>query len=421
MKSVSINLSEGGEPIKLSEFDAFTGMFELRDVEGIETYVSPIENGNYISRSSFYYARISTAGASEFREELKGKLTNSRGKKAMAILDYMANLSAKVYYEEIQRAINSGDYSGIADSKACLLEDISNIIATFEKRPATITELELPKSTDMIAERPIECDNKALLYLYSRAFEVPENFNMLNAGLGGIFIGPFFQAMHGIEWTNVLKSKYVGEQDKTVERKIMDSIVEPEIFDKKNVLFIDDNVGTGDTMREIVTQLMIEGFKVKSGAVLYNWDNFYKVWAKQRTDIRRFQPQEIDYVTQFNLPGHKYIKDSRIILLTGTPEHYGRDMVVEDQTPGKVYVRYKKINGFCNLRLSDFDLLKLQGLKASQSAGISISAILKGQKRNTVFKKESVELMKRLDDYSHILDELPMLPDKTNSGTCLGS
>lgn len=393
----SYNLTDGGEPISLSEFDVL-GMFEMNDVDGIEDLVTPVGDGKYISRSSAYWTRFSCAGASAFREYLKKMVPNYKGKKAFVFFDMMANLSGKVYYEEIQRAINKRDFSEVENAKKCLLEDVSNIIALFEKRPVTISNLTLPKSDDPVAERNIECNNMALLYLFTKAFEVPEGYNILNTGLGGIFIGPFFKTIHGTNWTNMLKSKYVGEQDKNNEYDVIKAMIEPELFKNRKVLLLDDNIGTGATTREIATELKINGYKVKYGAVQYNWRNFFLVGTGEK-DIERFDPFSIDYVTQINYPGHKLLKHA-IAMICGKRDILGNEPSQDPYTPwGQIYSEYKKLKSFNNPELSDLVVMQLKGIEKCRRSGIDISSDALGERNyHPAFSDESRQLMKRLDE-----------------------
>ncbi len=344
--------------IRLRDFDAL-GMFELDNNFEIEDLVTPKSDGKFISRSNAFYERRSCSGASEFREELKSILQNVSGKKQFVVLDYMANLSGKAYYAHVEKAIEKGDYSGLDKAKQCLTEDIQNVVNAIENKPVIIPESVLPRGKELIPDRAIELDNMGLLYVFTKNFDMPEGYNILNAGLGGIHIGPFFKVMHGTEWTNLLKSKYI-KNDTSDEsgRGTLDSIVDRSVFDKKRVLFLDDNIGTGKTVYDIRDDLTKAYFKtiarkninlsdgkhqthppIKIGAVQYNWMNYYRVYINEKQQ-ERFIPENIDYVTAFNLPGHKLAKHA-IAMLCGQRDLEGNEPSRDPVTPwGQIYSDY---------------------------------------------------------------------------------
>lgn len=400
------------EQIKLKDFDCL-GMFELEDVAGIEYLVTPMGEGKYISRGEPFYARYTCAGASQFREYLKVLLAASlrerpdgaRGtsKKTFVILDHMANLSGKVYYEEVQQAINRGDYGYIEQAKQCLYDDIVNVINAIESKPVVVPKSILPESDEYIAERSIECDNLGLLYTYASCFDVPEGYNVLNTGLGGIHIGPFFKAMHGTEWTNLLKSKYVDEQGSNEEYNLFDAIVDPEVFESGKVLLLDDNIGTGDTAREIVTELNIAGYDVKYGAVQYNWLNFYRVGNGEKKGIGRFNPFEIDYLTAYNYPGHKFLKHA-IAMIRGKRDLAGNEPSQDPFTPpGKIYSDYlSELKSYKQKGVPDLITLQEKGSRYGGLAGVSLFNGV-GNITHRKFKPESKALIQRIDAYNPVI------------------
>lgn len=299
--------------LNFEDFDLL-GMFELNNNSNIEPLVTPCGNGNYISRSKLFWEQTTCTKASKRREYLKDILPFVDDNKKYVVLDYMANYSAKVYYEEIKRSIIGKDKSRINQAKTCLLEDCENIINLFEGKTIHTSQNILPESNNLIEERNIECNNFPLLYCFAESLKPPKDSVVLNTGLGGIFIGPFFQIIHGTDWTNMLKSKYVPVQAIENDIDLFKRIENVDILKNKNVLLLDDNVGTGATMNEIAIELTTAGYKCKCGAVQYNWRNFYLVGAGIKADITRFNPFQIDYVTPFNYPGHKLMKHAIQIL-----------------------------------------------------------------------------------------------------------
>lgn len=395
--------------IDLLDFDLL-GMLRLTDVKDIEFLVTPAGKGEYISRSRSYKTdNMTCAEASNIREWLKTTLRKyPTGKKAYVILDYMANLSGKVYYEEIQRTVNDNDSSGLAQAKQCLLDDITNVINIFEDRPAQITEAVLPESQEPLAFRNIECNNLALLYCFAKNFECPEGYNILNPGLGGVFIGPMLSSMYGVEWTNLLKSKYVDEKSKTEKYDVIKNTVNIDTFDNGKILILDDNVGTGDTLREIEMEYLLLGYDVKVGGVQYNWRNFYRVGIGEK-DQARFNPMTIDYVTQYSFPGNHLLKHAYAIL-------YGeRDLEKnvpskDNSTPwGKLYIDYLASKSY-GPDFAHYLSMQCAGIeKCMESFEKSRSKPLKitddNQLATDIFKPSCFELMKRIDSYNQVLGE----------------
>ena len=400
------------EPIKLKDFDCL-GMFELENVSGIEQLVTPMGDGRYISRGEPFYTRYTCAGASRFREYLKTLLaaslregregTKTTSKKTFVILDHMANLSGKVYYEEVQQAINNGDYDYVEQAKQCLYDDIVNVINAIESKPVTVPTSVLPESDEYIAERGIECDNLGLLYTYTSCFDVPKGYNVLNTGLGGIHIGPFFKAMHGTEWTNLLKSKYVDEQGQEQHYDLFEAIVDPSVFENGKVLLLDDNIGTGDTTREIVTELNIAGYDVIYGAVQYNWLNFYRVGIGEKKGISRFNPFEIDYLTAYNYPGHKLLKHA-IAMVRGKRDLAGNEPSQDPFTPpGKIYSDYlSELKSYKQKGVPDLITLQEKGARYGALSGISLFNGV-GNITHRKFKPESKALIQRIDAYNSVV------------------
>lgn len=90
----------------------------------------------------------------------------------------------------------------------------------------------------------------------------------------------------------------------------------------KTVLLLDDNIGTGSTMSEIQKQLVDKNVKsIISGAVQYNWRNYFRVSIGEKKDIDRFEVNDFDIVTPFNYAGHKLYKHA-IDLLHSSGNEY---------------------------------------------------------------------------------------------------
>ncbi|MBP3707468.1 MAG: hypothetical protein J6J36_02520 [Clostridia bacterium] len=326
--------------IKFRDFDIM-GIIRLQpdEVHGIEKYVSPVKkNGKieyYLSRSAEYYNVKSMVQLMADREELKGQLKCGKEytKRNFVIIENMLNCSAKAYFAKFETYINSGKkdenaYQGMEAAKRCLMNDVKNIINLFKKqgeidnyeshhKEKTMVEgltNTLPGGDEYSARRSIEMDNKALLYLFLKSLDLnrnTDNLEVLTPGYGSLYIGPFIQEMYGFTFTNMYKSKYIAGMDPHIQELSMVDLMSSDrpLKTENTVLLLDDNVGTGTTMKEICEKIESAGVqRVITGAIQFNWKNYYRVSAGLKTDIPRFEVDDYTFISPFNYPGHKIIE-----------------------------------------------------------------------------------------------------------------
>ena len=320
---------EDESKLEVTDFDAFgtirlsnkKGLIKIFGKDGFQELVTPDGNGHYISRAKVFWENLTCSEASKNRELLKTIVTKLPPKKAFVALDYMSNFSAKIYFENFCRRMKRPelvDFNIVETSKKCLLEDVSNIIALFEGKQVVPSTTVAPGGDEFIEERNIECNNMALLYLFTKAFDFDKNcgndFVVLNPGLGSIFIGPFFNKIYGANWTNLIKSKY-KKTNPSENFTFRQRIADPSVLRGKKVLVLDDNIGTGETIKEIIDELDAHSLKSLVGAVQFNWYNFKRVFTGEK-DIPAFKPSDIDFLTQFTYQGHKVL-DCAISVLCG--------------------------------------------------------------------------------------------------------
>jgi len=311
-----------GEKVKLSEFDIL-GIIELNEVQGIERYVTPvIEEGRvtrYLSRSKEYYNVKSMTELATEREALAQILTDEKSKRNFVIIENMLNCSGRVYFKKFEQYISSGKSEQaelqLAQAEECMLEDVKNLLVIFENQGLMQIDPKkrLPGGLENSEKRAIEMDNKAILYIFSKALKMKKNseeVEVLMPGYGSLYIGPFLKAMYGYDYTNILKSKYIEESNSNQETSAKTLMSSERPFEEgKTVLLLDDNIGTGQTMQELKECLQREGIGgTISGAVQYNWRNYYRVSVGEKTGIGRPQITEIDIVTPLNYAGHKLYK-----------------------------------------------------------------------------------------------------------------
>ncbi len=308
------------EKLELKDFDV-VGIINLKDVKGIEKYVTPIieENGNvreYLSRSKEYYNVKNMTELSQEREELKKLVTRQMTKKNFVILENMLNCSAKVYFREFEEYIKNNKKDGftnkLAQAEKCLIQDAKNILVILEGKGLINVEKEniLPEGNENSERRAIEMDNKAILYTFLKSLKLKkglDNIEILTPGYGSVYIGPFVKAMYGYDFTNLLKSKYIEETTNINTKTIETLMSSNRVFEEgRTIILLDDNIGTGNTMEEIKNSLNKENVsKILSGAVQYNWRNYLRVSIGDKKDIDRFEIKNFDFVSPMNFAGHK--------------------------------------------------------------------------------------------------------------------
>lgn len=391
--------------ISLKDFDLL-GLFEIKSSEldkRLLELVTYVKNDVYLSRSKLYWQQISTENAANMREELYKLLaeSNLEGKNAFIAMDYVANLSGKVYYKACEDFINNKcSIEDVNKAKSCLLEDIRNIISLIEKNTYSKNNNTLPILSGDLADRNIECNNMALLYIFTKSLQAPKDFNVLNTGLGGIFIGPFFSAIYGNNWTNLLKSKYVSTNVNN-DYSILERIVDISVLENKKVLFLDDNVGTGSTMIEIKQDLEALGYDFKCGAVQYNWINYYRVSIGEK-NIEKFNPALIDYVTQINYPGHKLLEHA-ISIIKGERDSDGNTIYPPtNYNCGENYQKYKNNKHYYD---QDLESLQEKSVRYANLANFKIFDIDTCSEFNENLTNDTKLLMAKIAKYINLLKE----------------
>lgn len=298
------------ERINLTDFDIM-GIFTLKEVTGIEDYVTKMSNGQYLSRSKEYYEPKNFTELSMDRDFLNTQLTTKNSRRNLVILENMLNSSAKVYYASLKDYILHGEISTYSKAKACFEEDVSNIINILSEGKIKKASHKLPVGTTKTPERAIELDNKALLYIYCKTIDIPHDKHILIPGYGSLYLGEFLHHMKGNSYSHLLKSSYIRDD---AEKKLLNT--KTDIFDlvssstelksSNSVILLDDNVGTGQTMQEIKNQLQQKGIHTSCGAVQYNWINRFRFFQGEKDTT--FDIKDFDYMTPFNYPGHKLME-----------------------------------------------------------------------------------------------------------------
>lgn len=329
------------EKLTLQDFDIL-GIIELKDVQGIEKFVTPIkdENGkttSYLSKSKEYYNVKTMSELAICREELRNLLTTQFSKRNFVILENMLNCSGKVYFKNFEKYIKykvqgkdvKTQLIQLEQAKKCLEEDMKNILVLLQGKGLIEINPEnrLPGGDENSESRPIEMDNKAILYMFTKSLarsSEKDKVEIVTPGYGGIYIGPMLKAMYGYDYTNLLKSKYVEEAEKLDHVDVRELTSSQRPFEEgKKVLLLDDNVGTGATLKETKETLEKAGVNnIKMGAVQFNWRNYYRVSVGEKKDIDRFETSDFDIITPINYAGHKLYRNAKNLLLSSGGAEY---------------------------------------------------------------------------------------------------
>lgn len=378
------------EKLELKDFDLL-GIIDLQDVYGIESMVTPIMSDgkiiSYLSRSKEYYNVKNMKELSQTREKLKELLTESVSKKNFVILEYMLNCSAKVYFKKFEEYIKNGKKdkyrAELQQAEKCLIEDTTSMISVLEGKKVDksfITNI-LPEGNENCERRFIEMDNKAILYLFAKGIQklnIGNNFDVLTPGYGSVYIGPFLKIMCGYNYSNMMKSKYIDETNGTISHSLVDLLSNDKMLHSDvGILLLDDNIGTGSTMVDIKQKLKKIGKNnVMSGAVQYNWRNYYRVSIGEKTDIGRFEVDDYDFLTPLNYAGHKLYEHAVNAL----------------NSSGMEYIEYLNTKGYrMNDRYCDIVGDLLRGLTWAGKANLELIPL----------KKSNNELCEVLPKYKH--------------------
>jgi len=328
------------EKINITDFDIM-GIFNLKDITGIEKYVTKISDDNYLSRSKEYYKRKNFTELSIERNLLNNLLTLENNRRNFVILENMLNASAKVYYESLKNHILYEEIHIYAQAKNCFEEDVENIINILSDKPIKKALKNLPTGKTKTPERAIELDNKALLYLFCKTLDIPNDKHILTPGYGSLYLGQFIKTIYGCEYSNLLKSSYIQDKNEkkllNLKTDIFDLVSNPDALkSSKEVILLDDNIGTGQTMQDIKKQLQEKNIHTLCGAVQYNWINHFKYYQGEKDST--FDIKDFEYITPFNYPGHKLMEHAIKCL----------------QLSGSTYINYLQSKSYRNRFVNDF-------------------------------------------------------------------
>lgn len=355
---ITEDILKDNEKVNLYEFDS-NGLIELDDATGIENFVAPLSDGKYLSRNASYYEAKTYSEVAYERKRLGNILTDDVSKKNFVILEYLSNASAKVYFEELKKMVENRE-NNVVDAQRCFEEDCANIVRLFKNEPLQKTICDLPEGDSKILERHIEMDNKQILYMFCSNLKFSKPKHILTPGLGSIFVGPMLKSMYGFDYTNILFSLYSKDEKlrNISAQKSFEDICSNNLWNTTDneLVLIDDNVGSCNTMNTIRRQLEKRDKFCKFGAIKYNW-SFYNQVKHGELDHPTFDVKDVDFLTILDDPGYWIMRDSINAL---------------KERGGNAYIEIMKKEGLRQNNIPDIQVLMELAEKYSQSADVDL-------------------------------------------------
>ena len=299
---------QSNSKISLNMFDA-VGVFSLTDNTLVSDLVSEGIEGKFLSRSAAYYKQRTVYEHCVFREELKQRLNNNLDPlKQFVIVEHMLNSSARVLYNELKSKLKEN----MDTIKACVLEDVINIVNLFEGKPIVNPTHVLPKSIDVVESKVLELDNKALLYAFSKCQNLAINCFVVTPGFGSILLGPFLKVIKNFDYEivdySVHKKSIKGFQLYDYPKIIT------AINNKQTILLLDDNVVTGRTLSDLKIIFNTAGTSVLCGAVQFDWQNYFEQ-SKHKLFLYRFKLDLINIVTLISFFGEDFLENAKACII----------------------------------------------------------------------------------------------------------
>lgn len=380
------DIIKNDEKVNLYEFDS-NGIIDLNNNTEIEDLVESLNNGKYLSRNASYYETKTYSELACERKRLSNILTEDVSKKNFVILEYLSNASAKIYFEELKKKIDNQE-NNVIEAQKCFEEDCANIVRLFRNEPLHKPIYNLPNGDSKILERHIEMDNKQLLYMFCSNLKFSKPKHILTPGLGSIFVGPILKYMYGFDYTNILFSLYSKDEKlrNISVQKSFEDICSNNLWNdtEKDLILIDDNVGSCNTINTIRGNLEERGKHCKFGAIKYNWD-FYNQVKHGELDHPTFNVNDVDFLTILDDPGYWIMRDSIKAL---------------KEDGGDAYIEVMKKEGLRQERIPDIQILMQLAEKYSKEADIDLYDISSENiKRSSSFlcgnlKKQILEMIR---------------------------
>ena len=311
--------------IKLNKYvDCFGVLHANKFVNELSPFITKI-NDIYYSRNNAYYESKTLSQVSKLRNELLSLISDDKFSNYV-IFDYVINFSAQVYYNLM---LNNAKNTLIQQAKSCLEEDVCNMVTLIENKHHFCFKQNLPTGENLVEFRSIELDNKLEIYSFIKAFG-KTNHTFVNPGLGSILIGPFFKAIWGSDYKNILYSRF-----KKLDN--LNSKIDKDL--SGNLYLLDDNIGSGFTTQELM-HLLKDKNLVGVSSVEYDWF-LYDIISQGKSPYTKFNYSLYSQLTLLNTRNHRFL-DNLEKLITTNPNNYLSEL---------------KLNNFAKKNKSDLEQL----------------------------------------------------------------
>ncbi|WP_323838884.1 phosphoribosyltransferase [Photorhabdus africana] len=213
--------------------------------------------------------------------------------KLLRIVDSLLN-APQIVNEDIVPFID-----GIKEYAKVVSSTLTGTPFTFS--PSPIHDLKLPLSTEHQVPRPfIEGDNH-LLTLAAAQIDICSNSSVVGIMLGGSAAA----AVTAAAWDSELNLVKVSRYDDTSRKS--NHLWGRKIPSGRTVTIIDDNCGTGDTLRQAIDLVMAQtGQRPKARAVELHWEKLLRTRVYGHAD-RVFNPETLDVLTPWCFRHHQVL------------------------------------------------------------------------------------------------------------------
>lgn len=252
------------------------------------------------------------------------------------LLENILNISAKLYYLSCVSNIMKSQPEELNNNYQVFVNDITNFVSfikdlnipfNFEEFKETINDFNTQEI--LHKKKQVELDNKVFILNFAEAITKLlddmsiNSYSILTPGYGSIYIGPFINSLVDTNSSIVLYSQYkkLGISNIDDNSELRNLVVNPEAILNKKIVLLDDNMGTGTTMKRIRKYFEDNNYSVVlSGAYQYTFDRLQEFSIKDRGQ-ELFVPSEQELLTPFNYPRHQ-ILERAVDKLAISPEEY---------------------------------------------------------------------------------------------------